>query len=219
MNFYIITIFPESFESYLGESILARAIKNKKIKIKFYNPRDFAKNRRVDYKPYGGGPGMVMKAEPVIKAVQKALGRKKKLARRGGGVKIIFLSPSGKRFDNTLARKFSKNYKDIIIICGNYEGVDARVRKIFRAEEISIGDYILTGGALPAMVLVDVISRQVKGVLGKEESLEENRASNSEVYTRPEIIKYKNKNYKVPQVLLSGHHKKIEEWKGRGPTS
>lgn len=192
---------------------MARAIKNKKIKIKFYNPRDFAKNRRVDYKPYGGGPGMVMKAEPVIKAVQKALGRKKKLARRGGGVKIIFLSPSGKRFDNALARKFSNNYKDIIIICGNYEGVDARVRKIFRAEEISIGDYILTGGALPAMVLVDVVSRQVKGVLGKEESLEENRVSSSEVYTRPEIIKYKNKNYKVPKVLLSGHHKKIEEWK------
>ncbi|MCK4386675.1 MAG: tRNA (guanosine(37)-N1)-methyltransferase TrmD [Candidatus Pacebacteria bacterium] len=213
MNFHIITIFPKSFESYLSESILARAIKNKKIKIKFYNPRDFAKNRRVDYKPYGGGPGMVMKAEPVIKAVQKALGRKKKLARRGGGVKIIFLSPSGKRFDNALARKFSNNYKDIIIICGNYEGVDARVRKIFRAEEISIGDYILTGGALPAMVLVDVVSRQVKGVLGKEESLEENRVSSSEVYTRPEIIKYKNKNYKVPKVLLSGHHKKIEEWK------
>lgn len=206
MNFHIITIFPKSFNSYLNESILARAIKNKKIKIKFYNPRDFVKVGRVDYKPYGGGPGMVMKAEPVIKAIQKAMGKKKK-------IKIIFLSPSGKQFDNALARKFSKNYKDIVIICGNYEGIDARVRKVFRAEEISIGSYVLTGGALPAMILIDVISRQVKGVLGANESLEENRVSSSDVYTRPEIVKYKNKNYKVPKVLLSGHHKKIEEWK------
>ena len=214
MIFHIITIFPESFSSYLGESILARAIKDKKIQVKFYNPRDFTKDGRVDYKPYGGGPGMVMKAEPVIQAVNKAIGRK--LARRGGGkIKIIFLSPAGKLFDNALARKFSKNYQDIVIICGNYEGIDARVKKVFRAQEISIGDYVLTGGALPAMLLIDVIARQVKGVLHSEESLEENRVSCSEVYTRPEVIKYKNKNYKVPEVLLSGHHKKIEEWKQR----
>ncbi|MEA2112759.1 MAG: tRNA (guanosine(37)-N1)-methyltransferase TrmD [Patescibacteria group bacterium] len=213
MIFHIITIFPESFDSYLNESILARAIKNKKIQIKFYNPRDYVKEGRVDYKPYGGGPGMVMKAEPVIKAIQKAIGRKKKPARQGGGVKIIFLSPGGKLFDTTFAKKLSKSYKDVVIVCGNYEGIDARVKKVFRAQEISIGDYVLTGGALPAMILIDVISRQVKGVLNKMESLEENRVSSSEVYTRPEVIKYKNKNYKVPKVLLSGHHKKIEEWR------
>ena len=208
MTFHIITIFPKSFESYLSESILARAIKNKKIKIKFYNPRDFTKDGKVDYKPYGGGPGQVIKTEPVVKAIQKAVSR-----RQRSGTKIIFLSPSGKLFDNALAKKLSKNYKDIVIICGNYEGIDARVRKIFRATEISIGSYILTGGALPAMVLIDVISRQVKGVLGKKESLEENRVSSSEVYTRPEIVTYKNKKYRVPKILLSGHHKKIEEWK------
>ncbi len=208
MIFHIITIFPESFDSYLNESILARAVKNKKIQVKFYNPRDYVKEGRVDYKPYGGGPGMVMKVEPVVKAIQKAVGRKK-------GLKIIFLSPSGKLFDNTFAKKLSKSHKEVVIICGNYEGIDARVKKIFRAQEISIGDYVLTGGALPAMILIDVISRQVEGVLNKMESLEENRVSSSEVYTRPEVFKYKNKNYKVPKILLSGHHKKIEEWKQR----
>ncbi|MFH0846291.1 MAG: tRNA (guanosine(37)-N1)-methyltransferase TrmD [Patescibacteria group bacterium] len=206
LTFHIISIFPEAFSSYLNESILARAIKSQKIKIKFFNPIDFVKEGRVDDKPYGGGPGMVMKAEPVIKAISKAVGKKQK-------VKIIFLSPSGKKFDNVIAKKLATTHKDIVIVCGNYEGIDARIQKVFKMEDISIGDYVLTGGALPAMVLIDVISRQVKGVLGKEESLEENRVSCSEVYTRPEILKYKNKNYKVPQVLLSGNHKKIEEWK------
>ncbi|MCK5285815.1 MAG: tRNA (guanosine(37)-N1)-methyltransferase TrmD [Candidatus Pacebacteria bacterium] len=207
MNFHIITIFPESFDSYLSESILARAIKDKKIKIKFYNPRDYVKEGRVDFKPYGGGPGMVMKAEPVIKAIAKAIGKKKDFG-------ILFLSPSGKKFDNNLAKQYSKKFKDIIIISGNYEGIDSRVKKVFKMQEISIGDYVLTGGALPAMVLIDVISRQVKGVLGKEESLEENRISSPEVYTRPGIIKYRKKEYKVPKILLSGHHKKIDEWRG-----
>ncbi len=207
MNFHIITLFPEMFDSYLNESIISRAIKDKKIKVKFYNPRDFAKNKRqVDDRPYGGGPGMVIKAEPVIKAIQKAKGRKKK-------VKIIFLSPSGKQFTNAYAKKLTKSYKDIIIIAGHYEGIDARVKKVFRTDEITIGPYVLTGGELPVMLMVDVIARQIKGVLGKEESLEENRVSSSEVYTRPEIFKYKNKNYKVPKVLLSGHHKEIEKWK------
>ena len=205
-TFHIITIFPESFDSYLSESILARAIKNKKIKIKFYNPRDYVKEGRVDFKPYGGGPGMVIKAEPVIKAIAKADGRKK-------SVQILFLSPSAKKFDNNLARQYSKKFKDIVIVSGNYEGIDSRVKKVFKMQEISIGDYVLTGGALPAMVLIDVISRQVKGVLGKEESLEENRIASSEVYTRPEVIKYKNKKYKVPKVLLSGNHAEINAWR------
>ena len=206
MIFHIVTIFPQSFDSYLNESILARAIKDKKIQVKFYNPRDYVKEGRVDYKPYGGGPGMVMKVEPVVEAIQKAIGRKK-------GIKIIFLSPSGKLFDNTMAKTLSKKYKEMVIVCGNYEGIDARVKKIFRAQEVSIGNYVLTGGALPAMILIDVMARQVKGVLHSEESLEENRVACSEVYTRPEVFKYKDKNYRVPKVLLSGHHKKIEEWK------
>ncbi|MBU4480353.1 tRNA (guanosine(37)-N1)-methyltransferase TrmD [Patescibacteria group bacterium] len=207
MLFHIITLFPNSFDSYISESIIARAIINKKIKIKFYNPRDFAKNKRqVDDKPYGGGPGMVIKAEPVIKAIQKAKGQKKK-------VKIIFLSPSGKQFDNSYAKNISENYKDIIIISGHYEGVDERVKKIFKTEDISIGPFVLTGGELPAMVMIDSITRQIKGVLGDIESLEENRNASPEVYTRPESFKHKGKNYKVPEVLLSGHHKEIEKWR------
>jgi tRNA (guanine37-N1)-methyltransferase len=208
MNFHIITLFPEAFDSYLNESILARAIKDKKIKVKFYNPRDFVKDKktRVDAKPYGGGPGMVIKAEPVIKAIAKAKGKKTK-------VKIIFLSPSGKQFDNPYAKKLTKGYKDIIIISGHYEGIDARVKKIFKAEDVSIGSYVLTGGELPAMIMIDVISRQIKGVLGNIESLEESRVSSPDVYTRPEEFIYKKKKYKVPKVLLSGHHKEIEDWK------
>lgn len=196
------------FDSYINGSILGRAIEDKKIKIKFYNPRDFTKDRhrRIDRKPYGGGPGMVIEAMPVIKAVEKARGNKKK-------VKIIFLSPSGKQFDNNYAKKTAKNYSNIIIICGRYEGIDARVKKAFKMEDISIGNYVLTGGELPAMAIIDCISRQIEGVLGDFNSLEESRVASSEVYTRPEVFEYKKKKYKVPKVLLSGDHKKIEEWK------
>ncbi|MBM2818113.1 MAG: tRNA ((1)-)-methyltransferase [Parcubacteria group bacterium] len=208
MNFHIITLFPEMFGSYLKGSILGRAIEDKKIKIKFYNPRDFTKdrNRRIDRKPYGGGPGMVIEAMPIIKAIEKAKGGKKK-------VKIIFLSPSGAQFDNNYAKKAAKNYSDIIIICGRYEGVDARVKKAFKMEDVSIGNYVLTGGELPAMAIVDCVSRQIEGVLGDFDSLEDSRVSSPDVYTRPEVFEYKNKKYKVPKVLLSGDHKKIEEWK------
>jgi len=217
MNFHIITLFPNSFDSYLGESILARAIKDKKIKVKFYNPRDFTKdkNRRVDQKPYGGGPGMVLEAESVIKAVEKAMARKKK-------AKIIWLTPSGKQFDNKSADNFKK-YKDIVIICGRYEGIDARVKKVFKTEKISIGPYTLTGGELPAMTIIDTVSRRIPGVLGKIESVEENRVASSDVYTRPEILVYpfnklragKSKKYRVPKVLLSGNHAEIEKWRNK----
>lgn len=208
MRFHIITIFPEMFDSYLEESILGRAIKDKKISIKFYNPMSFCKPKeRVDGRPYGGGPGMVLRPEFFLQAFSKIKIKNKKKT------KIILFSPSGKKFDTVYAKKSAKKYTDIILISGRYEGIDARVQKILRAEEISIGDYVLTGGELPTMILVDSISRQVPGVLGKYESLEEERVSSSEVYTRPEILKYKGKNYKVPKVLLSGNHKKIEEWK------
>ena len=201
------------FDSYLKESILGRAIKEKKISVKFYNPMDFCEpKRRIDDRPYGGGPGMVLRPELFLSGVAKALADKKA---KKGKIKIIIFSPSGKKFDTSYAKISAKKYTDIILISGRYEGIDARVRKILKAEEISIGDYVLTGGELPAMVLVDSISRQIPGVLGKYESLEEERVSSSDAYTRPEILKYKGKNYKVPKVLLSGHRAKIDEWKTR----
>ncbi|MES2416519.1 MAG: tRNA (guanosine(37)-N1)-methyltransferase TrmD [Patescibacteria group bacterium] len=221
MRFHIITIFPEAFDSYLKESIIGRAIEAKKIKVSFYNPIDFCKPKeRVDGRPYGGGPGMVLRPEVFIKSIEKALAKIAKFS-NGRKIKIINFSPSGKKFDTSYAKTAAKKYTDIILISGRYEGIDARVNKIFKAEDISIGDYVLTGGELPAMVMLDCIARQVKGVLGTYESLEEERVSSSEVYTRPEILKYpfkniqgkKSKNYKVPKVLLSGNHKDIEEWK------
>ncbi len=209
MNFHIITLFPESFDSYVKSSIIGRAIFDKKIKIKYYNPRDFSDNKfkHIDQKPYSGGPGMVIQALPVIKAIEKASKNKTPL--------IIWLSPSGKQFNTEYAKKTAKKYKDIIIICGRYEGIDERVRKIFKTESLSIGPYVLTGGELPAMVIMDSISRQIEGVLGNFKSLEESRVSSPETYTRPEVLEYKGKKYKVPKVLLSGNHKKIEEWRDK----
>ena len=212
MNFHIVTLFKESFNSYINESILGRAIKDKKIKIKFYNPRDFVKNkfRHIDNRPYGGGPGMVIEAKPIIKAIEKAL---KNIKNKKAKIKIIFFSPSGKKFDTEYAKKSAKKYTDLVLVCGRYEGIDVRVKKVFKMEDISIGDYVLTGGELPAMVLIDCISRQIEGVLGNFDSREEERITSSLVYTRPEVLEYKGKKYKVPKVLLSGNHKKIEEWK------
>ena len=208
MHFHIITLFPKVFGSYLKESILKRALEDKKVKVIFYNPRDFAvnKNKRIDRSPYGGGPGMVIQAEPVIKAIAKAKGRKKK-------VKIVWLTPGGKSFDNVYATKCATGYKDVIIVCGRYEGIDARVKKAFKVDEISVGPFVLTGGELPAMIMIDAISRQVRGVLGNYDSLEERRLASKDSYTRPEEFTYKGKKYKVPKVLLSGHKAKIEEWK------
>ena len=212
MNYHIITIFPSIFDSYLNESILGRAIENKKIKVKFYNPMDYCEpKKRVDDRPYGGGPGMVLRPELYIKAFDSVF---KNLKSKSYKLKIILFSPTGKKFDTAYAKKLVKQkYTDIILISGRYEGIDARVKKILRAEEISIGDYILTNGDLPAMVLIDSISRQIPGVLGKYESLEEERVSSSEVYTRPEVLIYKNKKYEVPKVLLSGNHADINKWK------
>ena len=209
MHFHIITLFPKGFSSYLGESILKRAIEDKKIRVSFYNPRDFVKNKwkRVDRPPYAGGPGMVIQAEPVVKAITAAT------IKARGKYKIIFLSPSGEQFSNSYAAKVAKKYKHVIIICGRYEGIDARVKKIFKMDEISVGPFVLTGGELPAMIIIDVMARQVPGVLGNFDSVEEHRVSTSDVYTRPEIFVYKGKTYRVPKILLSGHRAKIEEWK------
>lgn len=215
LNFHIISLFPESFDSYIDKSIIARAIENKFIKVEFYNPKVFAKANnagitKVDDRPYGGGPGMVIKAEPVIKSIEKILSKKTIVKTK---TLIVFLSPSGVQFDTELATKFSKKYKDIIIVCGRYEGIDVRVKKVFKMLDVSVGPWVTTGGELPALVMIDVIARQVEGVLGKFESREEARVSSSDVYTRPEVLIYKNKKYKVPKVLLSGNHKEIDRWR------
>ncbi len=225
MHFHIITLFPESFDSYLAESIIGRAIKSKLIKISFYNPRDFVTgkykkvwpdgnvSRVVDDRPYGGGPGMIMRAEPVLKAVDKALSKISKTKSKKPKVKIIFFSPSGKMFDTEYAKTTAAKFTDVIMISGRYEGIDARVQKILKPEDISIGNYVLTGGELPAMILIDCMSRQIPGVLGNFDSREEERVSSPEFYTRPEVLEWKKKKYKIPEVLKSGDHKKIEEWK------
>lgn len=216
MNFHIVTLFPGAFDSYIGESIIKRAIEDKKIKIKFYDPKDFEVDpkKRVDDKPYGGGPGMVVRAMPVIKAIEKAVKSSAKSVKgKKIAPKIIFLSPSGVQFTNEYAGKTAKKYKDIIIVSGRYEGIDARVKKAFKMEDVSIGPFVLTGGELPAMIMIDCLARQVKGVLGNFDSLEESRSASPDVYTRPESIVYKGKKLKVPKVLLSGDHKKIEEWR------
>jgi len=205
---------------------LKRAILDKKIKVKFYNPRDFADNRhdRIDRKPFGGGPGMVIQALPVIKAVEKSIKSVKSIKSK---IKIVWLAPNGKQFTNGYAKATARKNTDIIIICGRYEGIDARVKKVLnttpiheskrmtrmRVEEISVGPFISTGGELPAMMMIDVISRQIEGVLGDFNSLEESRIASPDVYTRPEIFEYKKKKYRVPKILLSGNHAKIEEWK------
>lgn len=215
MHFRIVTIFPQSFDSYFNESILKRAREKKLIDVKFYNPRDFAKDKHktVDDKAYGGGPGMVMKAEPVLQAVARALRGAKK------PVKVVLFSAEGKQFDAKCAKEWAKKYKTIVMICGRYEGIDERVRKILQAtsyqlQAISIGPFVLTGGEVPAMAIADAVSRHIPGVLGKAESLEERRfGAGLPTFTRPEILKYKGKTYRVPKVLLSGNHKKIADWR------
>ncbi len=218
IHFHIVTLFPESIEPYLKSSIIGKAQEKKKIKVTFYNPRDFIypersrgariQDARVDRRPYGGGPGMVLRPEPMLQAVKKAIG--KSASRRKA--EVVFFSTDGVQFDEKMAHKLSKK-KDIVFICGHYEGIDARVEKILKAKKVSVGPYVLTGGELPAATLIDAISRFVPEVLGKAESLEASRVSSPEVYTRPETLVWKGKKYKVPKVLLTGHHAKIEEWK------
>ncbi len=213
MRFHIVTIFPNMFDSYFAESIISRAIDNKLIEVKAYALREYTedKHRRVDGKPYGGGPGMVMWVDPIINCVdkiKKSLSKKKEVK-----IKTIILSPGGKMFTNNIAKNTAKKYTDIIFICGRYEGIDARVKKILKAEEWSIGDYVITGGELATMVCIDSISRQIKGVLHDENSLEETRTASHEIYARPEVCEYNGKKYKVPKVLLSGNHKLIDEYR------
>ena len=207
LHFHIITLFPESIEPYLKASIIGRAQAAKKIKISFYDPKKFTRDKygRVDRRPYGGGPGMVLEPDGMLRAAQKAIGNKR-------GVEKLFFSTDGAIFDEEMAKKLSKK-KDILLIAGHYEGVDARVQKILKAKKVSVGPYVLTGGELPAATLIDAISRHVPGVLGKAESLEASRVSSPEVYTRPDVLVWKGRKYKVPEVLKSGHHAKIDAWR------
>lgn len=186
-------------------------VRGKKMEVSYYNPRDFANNKhnKVDDKPYGGGPGMVMYAEPILKAWEKAVGRKKDQKK----VKTLIMSPRGVKFDTTLAKKLAGKYEHIVLISGRYEGIDSRVKKILKADEVSVGDYVLTGGELPALSIIDSISRQVPGVLGTYESLEEERTSSGEMYTRPAEFVYKGKKHTVPPVFVSGHHAEIEKYR------
>lgn len=221
MHFHIITIFPDICQAYTDASILGRAqktekgkgakVKGKKITVSYYNPRDFSKdkNKKVDERPYGGGPGMVMQAEPILKAWEKAVGRKIDRSK----IKTLIMSPRGRVFTQDVAKEYAQKYDHLVLISGRYEGIDERVREILGAEEVSVGDYVLTGGELPALTIVDATARQIPGVLGTFESLEDERVTSGKSYTRPEVLKYKKKEYKVPTVLLEGNHAEIEKWR------
>jgi len=213
MIFHLLTIFPHIFDSYLQESILGRSQKKGLIKIKVHNLRDYAedKHQTTDDQPYGGGAGMVMKIEPIARALSKIAPKEKSKKTR-----IILLSARGKTFDQKKARALAK-YEKLVLICGRYEGVDQRVGDYLADEEISIGNFVLTGGELPAMMIIDSVSRLLPGVLGNKESLNEESfgpgACSLEYphYTRPAEFQ----GLKVPEALLSGDHQKIKEWRER----
>lgn len=216
IKFDVITIFPEIFDSYIGESLIARAIKKKLIKIKAHNLRKWTtdNHQTVDGRPFGGGLGMVMLIEPIYKAVKfiKSKTKSKK-------AKVIFFTPRGEVFNQKMATKLAK-LDQIIFICGRYEGVDERVAENIADIKLSIGEYDLMGGELPAMIVMEAVSRLVPGVLGKPQLLKERVTKNGGFieyaqYTRPEIFtpKGSKKKWRVPEVLLSGNHKNIEEWK------
>ena len=211
LRFHLITLFPEACDAYLSASIIGRARKNKKIQVSNQNPRDFVDNRwgKVDERPYGGGPGMVMQAMPIVKAVAKAL-------RGKGKSTIVWFSPSWTPFTNREADKLAKA-KDVVLVCGRYEGIDERAKVILKSlgtiKNYSVGEATYTGAEVPAMAIVDAVTRRLPGVLGKDESVEERRVASAAVYTRPDTISYKGKNYIVPKILKTGHHQNIEDWK------
>ncbi len=207
MRFDILTLFPNMFSSPLRESILGKAIERGLIQIRTINIRDFTldKHRVVDDTPYGGGQGMVMKVEPIARAIES-------IKSQNSPVRTVYLTPQGTPLNQDLARELSTQLH-LILLCGRYEGVDERVRDLFIDEEISIGDYVLTGGELAAMVLIDAVSRFIPGVLGSDRSAEEDSFFNSLLeypqYTRP----FDFRGRYVPEVLLSGNHSAISLWR------
>lgn len=204
----VVTLFPSMFSGVVGESILKRAQDSGQVKVSLVNLRDYSKDKhkKVDDAPYGGGPGMVIMAEPVFEAVEKLRkeGREESF--------LVLLTPGGVRFDQTLAVELSKQ-KGLILLCGHYEGFDERVSQGLSPLEVSIGDYVLTGGEIPAMVLLDSVTRLLPGVLGSKESLLEESFSSGSLeypqYTRPQEVR----GLKVPEVLTSGDHGKVAEWR------
>ena len=237
MKFDIITIFPKFFESFKTEALISRAQKKELVDINVHNLRDYADDARgtVDDRPYGGGAGMVLMFAPIYKAVQKikSKSRVSKDATRHDSaeskkskVKVIVFNPKGKKFTQEMARNWAK-LDNLIMICGRYEGIDERVMTEIADEEISIGDYVLFGGEVPAMVVMEAVTKLLPGAIGKQESLKDESFNEAGKmgqeqltkfieyphYTRPEVITVKRKKLKVPDVLLSGDHKKIEEWR------
>ena len=212
VRFDIITIFPGMFSSVVDESILGRAVKSGLVEIQRVDLRDFTEDRHrsVDDRPYGGGPGMVFKPEPVFDAVESVLGEVGSAA--DAGVRKIILTPQGRRLDQPLLRELSGESR-IVLLCGHYEGFDERIIEGLGFEEVSIGDYVLSGGELPAMVLIDGVVRLLPGALGHPESSEEESFENGILeypqYTRPSEYR----GIKVPEVLLSGNHAEIEQWR------
>lgn len=208
MNFHILTLFPEMVMNGLNTSIIGRAINNQLLTIEAINIRDFAENKhnRVDDYTYGGGAGMLMQAGPVYGAYQSVA------QKTGKNPRVIYLSPQGQTFSQSMAEEFAKE-EDLVFLCGHYEGIDERVLEEIVTDYVSIGDYVLTGGELPAMVMIDAISRLIPGVLHNNvsaefESFQDNLLEYPQ-YTRPEEWHGK----KVPQILLSGHHVNIEKWR------
>ncbi|MGB7957769.1 MAG: tRNA (guanosine(37)-N1)-methyltransferase TrmD [Minisyncoccia bacterium] len=234
VRFRVITVFPRIFDSYVNESLFKRAKREKIVSVDTYDLRDFTndRHRKVDDRPFGGGPGMVLQIQPVYKAVSSILkitNRKSQVANRTRKTRIILFSTRGKKLDAKMAKRLAK-YDELILICGRYEGVDERVAEHVADEEVSVGDYILSGGEIPALALMESVSRFIPGFLGKEESLEEVNGS-FPTYSRPEaFVPYLSshssplssrrksgsragKIWSVPKVLLSGDHKKIAEWR------
>ncbi len=228
IKFDIITIFPEIFNSYFQESLIKRAVKKRLIKINIRNLRDYTADKRhtVDDRPFGGGIGMVLKIEPIYQCVQRILSKKPKTCNLKPKTLTILFTPRGKKFNQKMAYQFSKLDR-LILICGRYEGVDERAAKHIADMELSIGDYDLMGGELPAMVVVETISRLIPGVINNPQLLKERipTASNRDgrgfieypQYTRPEIFspcsRQKEIKWRTPKVLLSGDHKKIADWR------
>ena len=208
MNFTFISLFPEIIRSALNESITKRAIEKSLISFETINPRDYLKvKERIDDKVYGGGPGMLLKSEPLMKAIDNATSKFDRSESR-----IIYLSPKGKPFTQETAETLASE-KNIIFICGRYEGIDQRIIDHYVDDEISIGDYVLSGGELPALVVFDAIARNIEGVLGDDASLEQESFSGGLLeypqYTRPEKMKLGD----VPKELLTGNHAAIEQWR------
>ncbi|MDR2192201.1 MAG: tRNA (guanosine(37)-N1)-methyltransferase TrmD [Endomicrobium sp.] len=209
MKIDILTIFPKMFESPFNESLIGKAKEKGLLNINAIDIRSFSKDKRkkVDDKPFGGGAGMVLKPEPVYAALKSLTARKK----RGQTRRVIYMSPQGSPLNNSIVKDLSK-YSHLVILCGHYEGVDERIMR-FIDDEISIGDYVLTGGEIPAMVLVDAVARMIKGVVKEEASVKNDSFYNGLLdyphYTRPSVFK----KMQVPEVLLSGDHKKIDEWR------